>query len=205
MQCILRGMVKLSISEEISDSIKLNLFGKKAGLLCVSKFLLTGRRASDGINISKLIHDSSSRDDFKDKVVCEVSRDDNTDFLHFSLIMGLYFGCFNLYNYLYVSPQVRKKIVWGNIDRNDTVNFIIKNYSSLLEYFQAVYGIDDEFLRATLSKVMLLNDEDMSLYNSDVVRDLGKILMGRTLKGEYSNCYDAIAVFDEENKSVKAK
>ena len=193
--------------EGIESSIKLALYGKNADKLNVSLSFFDVRTASDGINIGKIVNECKTKKDLYNKVCDELIKETNTDYLHFSLIMGLYFGCYNLYNYLYVSDNMRKRIVESNPNRNDTLNFLIKNYSKILKHCSSVYGVSDEELKCIITKMLFVvpSDEDNYLYNSNVVRDIGKILIMHSLFDEIDNCTGAVLFFDELNESGKSK
>lgn len=194
--------------ENYEKEFRFLLYGEKAKKIDVSKYLLVGRSADSGIKIGKTIKSSSSKDEFRENVISLLKSDVNTDYLHFSLIMGLYFGCFNLYNYLYVVPGVRNKIILSNPNRHDTMNFLINNYSSIFSYFNKKYDIDDVSLRNIISKMFFITDTEddyVLLYNNDICRDLGIILMGTSLFGEFVSCEYAIDYFDEENDNLKLK
>ena len=204
---ISRGMILVQIIEEFESSIKMFLYGKKARSLGVSPYMLYGRIASDGIDICKLIKNSNSSSELYKNVCSEIDDDKNTDYLHFSLIMGLYFGCFNLYNYLYITNGVRKRIVECKPNRRDTMNFIIRNYSKLFKYFSLVYGINDNEFKNILSKMLFLvkQDDDNYLYNSDIVKDFGKILIANSIFDDFNDCFESIVLFDELNEFGKSK
>lgn len=180
------------------------LYGERAVKLGVSKGMLSGRLASDGINIVKLISSSTSPEDFRRRVIESLDDDRNTDYLHFSLIMGLYFGCFNLYNYMYICPDDRKKIVGSSPSRSDTMYFIKKYWNVLCEYFSDKYGIKPDELKKIISQMLFIVDSDdvkVKFYNNDIVKDIGKILMGVSLSNEFIGCREAIEFFDESNKN----
>ena len=194
--------------EGCEDDIKLFFCGKKAKKLKISEFMLKGRTSSQDISISKIIFKSSGFDDFVNTIKDKLCEDTNTDYLHFSLIMGLYFGYFNLYNYLYIKPNVRKKIIDSNPNRHDTMNFIIKHYSYFLDYFYKKYGISDDVLKGIISRMFFCVDNENDyelLYNNYVTRDVGLILMGNSLSNEFTSCCDAINRFYEENDNCKLK
>ena len=194
--------------EGCENDIRLFLYGKKAKKLNVSEFMLIGRSGANDIKIGKLISKSNDYDSFRDNVISELINDTNTDYLHFSLIMGLYFGCFNLYNYLYIRPNVRKKIVESNPNRKDTMNFLITHYSYILKYFYDKYGINDNTLKSIISRMLFRidNEDDYTgLYNNYVTREIGLILMGASLTDKFTCCSDAINCFYEENEDCKLK
>ena len=164
--------------------------------------MLKGRRGSEDIKIDKIIFSSPDKIAFVNKVEQELLKDTNTDYLDFSLLMGLYFEKFNLYNYVYIKPDVRKIIVNSKPDRKYT------NYSKIAEYFYSKYGIKGEVLSSIICKMLFCVDNDNDyelLYNNDVTRDLGLILMGVSLKKEFNSCFNAIDYFYEVNDSCKLK
>ena len=194
--------------EDIEDDIKIFFCGKKAKKLGVSQFMLKGRTGTIDINISKIIFNCCDHVTFLNTIKDRLNENINTDYLHFSLIMGLYFGCFNLYNYLYISPDVRKKIVLSNPNRTDTINFIVSHYGYIFNYFHSKYGIDDNTLKSIISRMMFCidNEDDYSfLYNNYVTREIGVILMGVSLSNDFTCCSDAINKFYEENDKCKLK
>jgi len=198
----------LRFIEDYENDLKKLIYGKRANSFNISNYMLRGRTGNADIKIGKLISKSSSCSDFVYNVKNELIKETNTDYLHFSLIMGLYFGYFNLYNYLYIKPSVRKKIVESEPSRRKTMNFIVKHYSYLLKYFHNKYGIEDDLLKNIISKMLFMIDNDNDhevLYNNYVTKDIGLILMGISLSGEFTSCEDAINVFYKENDDCKLK
>lgn len=194
--------------ENYEREFRFFLYGDKAKKLDVSKYVFVGRSADSGIRLGKTIRNSASKSELRDNVITLLKSDTNTDYLHFSLIMGLYFGCFNLYNYLYIVPDVRKRIISTNPNRRNTLDFLIKNYSVLFHYFNKKYGIDDNTLRSIISKMFFIvdtEDDYISIYNNYICRDVGIILMGTSLFGEFVSCEYAIDYFCEENDNLKLK
>ena len=194
--------------ENYERDLRFFLYGEKAEKLDISKYILSGRCCDYGIKIGKVIKNSSSKDEFRNRVISLLNNKVNTDYLHFSLIMGLYFGCFNLYNYLYIKPDVRSEIIDNIPNRKDTMNFLVNNYRFMFSYFNKKYGIDDITLRSTISKMFFIADSEdayIYLYNNDISRDLGIILMGTSLFGEFISCEHAIDYFYEKNDNYKCK
>lgn len=194
--------------ENYEREFRFFLYGDKAKKLDISKYVFVGRSADSGIKLGKIIRNCSTKDNFRKKVISLLKSNVNTDYLHFSLIMGLYFGCFNLYNYLYIVPKVRNNIILTKPSRGKTLNFLINNYSSIFNYFNKKYGIDDNTLRRIISKMFFIvdtEDDYISIYNNYVCRDLGIILMGTSLFGEFVSCEYAIDYFYEENDNLKLK
>ena len=60
-------------------------------------------------------------------------------------------------------------------------------------------------LQKNLSKIESQLQAARRLYNNDVTRDLGLILMGVSLKKEFNSCFNAIDYFYEVNDSCKLK
>ena len=81
-----------------------------------------------------------------------------------------------------------------------------EGYSSC--WLSKEYGIDDNTLRRIISKMFFIvdtEDDYISIYNNYVCRDLGIILMGTSLFGEFVSCEYAIDYFYEENDNLKLK
>lgn len=194
--------------ETLEDSIHLFLYEKKAKKLDVSKYMLMGRRGDGCINIYKLINNSSNISDFRNRVISDLDDDRNTDYLHLSLIMGLYFGCFNIYNYMYIKPKVRKKILESNPNREDTREFMDNHISDIIRYFKEEYNIDEDYVVKVIEEMFRVCDDDFihrNLYNNVVVKDICMILMGRSLDKKFINCRQAIDIFLENTLKNKIK
>ena len=192
--------------EDFENSIRWNLYGKKCKELNVSREVLFGRRYDDGIHLEKIISQSFDYDQFVNNVSHELIRSKNTDYLHFSLIMGLYFDCFHLYNFMYISPEVLKDVVPTISGGIDTMRFLKNHEYEIFSYLEEKYGISYEKYTYLINKLFDVSEYDQSFYNSNIVRDIGMILMGNSLGKHFYSCQDAIDLFNKRNsKSIGEK
>ena len=186
------------ILEDFENSIHLLFYKNKAKKIGISKYMLMGRRNNYGINLFKMIRNCSSDLEFRSEVISNLSDDINTDYLHLSLIMGLYFGCFNLYDYMYLNPSIRYKIINSNPNKKDTLNYFENNKEEIFNYFKDEYNIDKEYILYIINKMFEVCEEDdihLSLYNNEIVKNIFMILMGRSLSSKDVSCRQAIDVF----------
>ena len=75
--------------ENYEREFRFFLYGDKAKKLDISKYVFVGRSADSGIKLGKIIRNCSTKDNFRKKVISLLKSNVNTDYLHFSLIMGL--------------------------------------------------------------------------------------------------------------------
>ena len=186
----------------IEDSIKMDLYGKKANKLGISNYMITGRRSDDGLNVIKMMKKCETKEEFRKKVMLSLMDERNTDYLHMSLISGLFFGCFNLYNYVNILPRVRKEIVRTNPNKEDTFSFVRNNLDKISSYFKEKYGIDEDSVVRIISSMFTVTNnksEQTLMYNNDIVMDMNMILMGRALSNDVLSFDEAIDTFLKEN------
>ena len=198
----------MRIIDDFENEVKESVYKNKAKLCSVSTLMLRGRNSSDGISIIKLLRASKNKIQFDDLVKSELLKDRNTDFYDFSLLMGQFFGVYNLYSYEFVDKESRTKIVSSNISSEYTNMFFDKYNDKVFEYISYNHSIShDDYINLIGKMFMVVND--YSIYNNSVVKDIGKILMGNYLyamdyfDGNFENlidCNEAINYFDNCNK-----
>lgn len=197
----------MPIIEEIINSNRIKKYGDKCKNLDVSTLFLMGREAEDGISVRTLVKKCNSKQEFESKIRSCLLKTNREDFYHYSLIMGFYFGIFNLYCYQTINKEIRDEIIKSNINCNDTKQFLCDNYSKIYKYFFDTFGLSEEDFEKLIVRVFSLN-EDYLYYNNPLIFELGRILIGNTLAKNrgYGNgfieCRDAIDYFFMRNKSV---
>ena len=201
----------MRIIDDIENEVREKIYKGKAEICLVSPLLLRGRIADNGISIPKLLKFSSKKVEFDTLVKQELSSDRKTDFYDFSLLMGQIFGVYNLYAYQYIERDVRNEIVKSNVD-SKYANIIFDKYSDkIFEYVSIKYNISRDDYDTLIIKMFKVVD-NYSIYNNDVVKDIGKILFGNVLYaidyfgGNYDyliNCDEAIDYFDKCNNKNK--
>lgn len=172
----------MKIIEDCVDDYKLKRYGKLADGLKTSKSFLTGRRGSDGIRIEKLL-EAANGDflEYQELIKDDLNHYHKTDFLDFSLLLGKFFGVYNLYNYVYINhDNITKLNNSSKISRRETLYFLKKNCREIYDYlFEKFLISTDEFINLTSSLFEVRNDN--SLYNDELVREVAYILMGNYL------------------------
>lgn len=171
------GDEKMKVFEEMADSKRIRKYGDRAMRLGVSIDLLEGNAMKYGLPIHKLITSNLSCEAFDRKVRTTLYGSNNTDFYDFSLLMGLYFGTYNAYGYLFISNDVKKEVIEVNPNRVDTKRFIKQYHRAIYEYFSNFYG----FTNSQIDKFIGMMGEvvtDNQLYNKPCIQDMGKILIG---------------------------
>lgn len=166
----------------------------------VSPIMVTVINSDDGINIIKLVNKSQDYINLKDLIIVDLLGPRENDYLIFSLLFGLYFDVFNLYNYIYVSPEVRRDIAITDPNSSYTKNIFKENDSDIFSYFKEKYGLDREDYDRLVKSLFEVNSQESILYNSPIIVDMGKILMGSTLQGSFSSCSELIELFDRKNE-----
>ena len=201
----------MRIIDDIENNIREKLYKGKSEICLVSPLLVRGRVASDGISIPKLLKYSNKKVEFDTLVKQELTSDRKTDFYDFSLLMGQFFGIYNLYSYEFVDKSIKTKIVSSNVDSKYT-NMIFDKYSDkIFEYVSINHNIShDDYINLIVKMFKVV--EDYSIYNSDVVKDIGKILIGNCLyaidyfDGNCENlidCDEAVNYFNDYNEKIK--
>lgn len=170
----------------------------------VAPIMATVFHSDDGINIIKMVNSSRNYEYFKDSIIVDLLGPRENDFQIFNLLMGLYFDVFNLYGYMYIDPDVRRDIAVNDINKDKTLDFLNSHEEELFLYFEEEYGIDKETFSKIKKELFSLNDYDSYLYNSPIIYDIGKILMGYTLSGKFLGCRELIEFFDTKN-AIKYK
>ena len=199
----------MRVFEEMADEARIKKYGPKALELDVSYNLLCGNAMNYGIPIHKLIAKASSKEDFNRKVLGTLYDSERTDFYDFSLLMGLYFGVYNSYGYLYVAPEVKREVIEANPNREDTISFLAQYQEAICHYFQEAYDFSDLQTTSFVEKMtdVLTGSE---LYHKSYVHDFGKLLMGvyllydkeevNTEKDEISKMISSGAIISEFNR-----
>ena len=198
----------MGLFDGVIDSYTIDKYGTKARLCRVSENLITGRNTDGGIRPLDILKKSKSASEFDDFAREECAKDRNTDFYHFSLLMGQYFGVYNVYCYMYVSQDVRNRLAKAQPNPEETIAFFEEHNFELYQYIYETYGIDYNQYLGITSKMCTI-DNNYSNYNNPVVRDIGKVLMGNSLyksanpsNSEFIGCGDAIDYFNTCNQNV---
>lgn len=199
----------MKIVEDFVDDYRIKKYGELADSLLTSQDFLTGRRSSDGIKIEELLVNANGDfSKYQELVRKRLSKYYNTDFLDFSLLMGNFFGVYNLYCYDFINQDIRYRLINNeNISRQATLNFIKKNCRDIYNHLFMNFGIDEEeFIKITSSLFEVNNDN--SLYNDAVVREIAYILMGNylfleehSLKSAFIGSDWCVEYFKRENKN----
>ena len=194
------GMIR-----EAKDSLVVDIYGRKALSIGVSYDLLVGSNGEGGINILSMIKKSKTKEDFDKLAIDEIIKVRNTDFYHYSLLMGQYFGIYNIYSYVYVEQDSREFIMKSNPNFFKTKKFIEEHDKEIFQYINSTYSVDYDFYGEVLERIFNIN-YDNSIYNNDVVKDISKILMGNDLYNIRNNgtgfigCREAIDYFEKQNE-----
>lgn len=201
----------MRIVEDFVDDYKLKKYGKLAAKLNTSSEFLTGRRSSDGIKIEKLLVAADGDFlEYQQLIKDELNRYHETDFLDFSLLMGKFFGVYNLYNYVDITQDNRRKLNNNpKVSRQKTLELIKKNCLDIYDYlFEKFLLSKEEFINLVGSLFEVRNDN--SLYNDEVVREIAYILMGNylfleehSLKNHFPGSAFCVQYFKRHNKDDK--
>jgi len=201
------------VFEDFNRSIKIRKYGEMARVLKTSSLLFTGRRAEDGINIIDIMVKSCNDfSRYQGLIKYAVILNSKIDFLDLSLVMGKFFGVYNLYNYEHLSIDVRNRLVSDESINSIATRVIISyNFSDIYQYVSDNFPIGKEEFFNFISSLFVVRD-DNSLYNSPVFSCLAHILMGNALflKGnQLSNGFigssEAILYFSQINDKSNAR
>lgn len=198
----------MRIIDDFVDDFTEKFYKDKAGICRVSLKMVRKKRGENSISICTLLRFCNDKIGFDTLVRQELDSDRKTDFYDFSLLMGQFFGVYNLYSYVYVDREIRRKIMSFNHDFHNTKNLLEKNKNKIFEYLSSKYDLTLLEYESIINKMFTIVN-DFSIYNNDIVREVGKILMGSCLyaydyfNGDNSfliNCGDAVNYFDECNE-----
>lgn len=189
----------------IRENIMRLKYEKKALQLNISLELLYSKNGDQGIHISKMINRSLDKEDFNKYARWEIKKKRITDYFHHSLIMGLYFGYYNVFPYMYISQNIRNQISVIKPNKEKTIEFIRKNEKKLAKFFENKYGLDYCDFQ-TITKRLFSKCQNL---NSPIISDYSKILMGNDLyvynhnNKNFIGCENCINYFD--NLNIKEK
>lgn len=200
------------IFEELNKKIIYSLYASKAKILNLSPALLNG--ADDNMNLKTIVKFSETKE-ILDKQIKTILINPESNFLDFSLIMGLFFGVYNQYQYEYIDFEIKSKIVKNAPNCEQIKETVEHNKNKIFEFLVKYYKIDRKTFEDTISRMFILEDEnsEYSLYEEGFANIIGKIILGNYL---YLNelgiknstylidCEDAIKFIDKLNqKSIK--
>lgn len=191
----------MGIVDGIVKDYKYNKYKDEFIKFRVSPVMATVSNSDDGINIIKLVRESQNYDFLKDSIIVDLLGPRENDYLIFSLLFGLYFDTFNLYNYRYINPEVRRDIAITEPNRVSTKKIIEDNDLELFLYFQEKYGIGREEYDLLIKYLFDISIHDSIYYNNSIIVDFSKILMGFTLNGSFTTCQELIDLFDRKNEN----
>lgn len=157
--------------------------------------------ADDGINIIKMVNGCKDFFVLKDTIIVDLLGPRKNDFLISSLLFGLYFDAFNLYSYMYIDPEVRREIAICDLNKEKTELFFRENDIELFSYFSEKYGIDRNEYNSFIKSLFQVTLDDNELYNSKIIKDVEKMLMGWTLCGRFTSCDQLIEAFNNINEN----
>lgn len=167
---------------ELTQDVRIKLYGKRAMALRVSPDMIRLKMPNDCISVINMVKKSKSPRQFRDLANKELLMDRHTDYHDFSLLMGSYFGVYNLYRAEYVHKDVRKELLRENPSPAKTREFFEIYHDSIFSYMEQQYGFDSELYDMVLEKLFTVS-YDSSIYYYDVPEFaiMGKIVMGNQL------------------------
>lgn len=203
----------MRIFEEMADERRIKKFGYLAHKLRTSYMLLTGRRGEGGIRIEDLLIESNGNfRRYQEIIRKNLSGYYEVDFLDFSLMMGKFFGVYNMYCYKDISRDIRRRIINdSNINRNNTKELLELRCAEIYDYFCSKYQISMKDFFTIMSNLFVVSD-DYSLYNNPLVTDLFYMLIGNylflednNLCGGFIGCKKSIDYFEKTNNELNKK
>lgn len=196
--------------ENAINNYKIKKYGDLAHSLKSSYTLLIGGTGEKTINIINYMRESNgdfSR--YQELISYKLQEFYNTDFLDFTLLMGKMFGVYNLYCYFPIKYEVRKQISNSIvITPLETYDIIKNNFRSIYYHFNKIFSIDEEEFSFLISSMFEVQD-DYKIYNNDIVKELGFMLMGYYLmiynltEKDYITPIECIEYFHKINDSNK--
>ena len=172
---------------EIKNGRNINKYNGKDKRFLISPQMLDLKTNNySSININKVLKQAKNKREFDNLIAYELFNNiSESEFYDFSLLMGLNLGVYNCYGYLYVSSELKERVLRSNPNVDETL-FIINNYKKDLDIlFKKKYNLSSDDLTTIINK-MLQIDRNNSLYNNEIIFDVCKTILGiRMLYGSY--------------------
>lgn len=183
------------VSDIVGDR-KTNKYGEHLNHLAVSNRFFYHKHPSNCIQPDELALGANSKEELRRTVCVSLYYRGKPDFYDFSLIMGLFFGTFNIYSYQNLTENMKKELVSLDLNSEITRNFLSEYSSSLIDYFQKTYDIHADFYQKEVDRMFTVADDE-SLYGNIVCNDLGKILIASYLTmSSFDNCWSKKDIAD---------
>lgn len=130
------------------------------------------------INFFKIIKDVQNKEELNNVLKYKLLEEEGKDFYSYSILLGLHYGVYNLYCYTNLSENLIKKILAKRPDLSDTKLFF-KNYrKDIVEFLLEKYNnIDEEKINEIINNMFIVQDNN-SLYNNDISKEINKIMLG---------------------------
>ena len=172
----------MRLIDEIIDDYRIKKYGNLAHILKTSHKMLVGGRGADNIKIEKfLIASQGDFSNYQELIKNKLSEDYKLDFLDYSLLMGKFFEVYNLYCFIFINKEIRKKIINSNlITKENTINILKLNVANIYQHMFKKIKVDFESFKAFLSSLFIVKD-DFSMYNNQMFNELSYILIGNYL------------------------
>ncbi len=188
------------------DFFAVKLHGKKAINLKVSPKMLFSKTGKDNLSISYLVRKSKSNIEFRKRVEKELLFRTTSNFHDFSLLMGLYFGVFNLYGYMYIDSNLKKELLKGEPSFFKTKKFLDNYEQEIFSYLEKKYHLDFSDYKQIYQQLFTVSPD--SFYSDAIYQDIGKIIMGNQLYHQdhpqdkrVLGCEKLISYFDQKNQT----
>lgn len=172
----------MRLIDEIIDDYRIKKYGNLAHILKTSHKMLVGGRGDDNIKIEKfLIASQGDFSNYQELIKNKLSEDYKLEFLDYSLLMGKFFEVYNLYCFIFINKEIRKKIINSNlITKENTINILKLNIANIYQHMLQKFRIDFESFKAFLSSLFIVKD-NFSMYNNQMFNELSYILIGNYL------------------------
>lgn len=172
----------MRLIDEIIDDYRIKKYGNLAHILKTSHKMLVGGRGADNIKIEKfLIASQGDFSNYQELIKNKLSEDYKLDFLDYSLLMGKFFEVYNLYCFIFINKEIRKKIINSNlITKENTINILKLNVANIYQHMFKKFKVDFASFKVFLSSLFIVKD-DFSMYNNQMFNELSYILIGNYL------------------------
>ncbi len=152
----------------------------KANGLGISTNMLNLKVNTYSTNFNKIVKEVNTKEQLDKILRNELITKDKSSFYTYSIIMGLYFGIYNLYCYIPLSRPLVNKILKTSPNREDTLIFFENYHNEIVNLLNSKYNLTEAETNNIVNKMFHII-EDSSLYNNEIVSDIAKILIGSNL------------------------
>lgn len=130
------------------------------------------------VNIIEIIKNVENEEELSNVLKYKLMDESGKDFYSYSILLGLHYGVYNLYCYTNLSENLIRQILLNCPNLTDTKLFFENYRKDIVEFLLKKYNnIDEEKINKIINNMFIVQ-EDNSLYNNDIAKEINKIMLG---------------------------